>query len=125
MGLMLLMKRLAGETGTGGLFAYLARRNENETRIQLEKTRQATAKDLISNLRDGAVLRESTSDGWRLEIWMPPQQVAPLLILETGSRQPEQDPSKPTEFSAQHPKALEQDDAATAKERPQEETCAE
>jgi hypothetical protein len=125
MGLMLFVKRLVSGTGSGGLFAYLARRNDNETRIQLEATRQATAKDLISSLRDGAVLRESTSDGWRLEIWMPPQQVAPLLILETDSRQPEQDPPKPTEFSAEHPKALDQDDAATARECSQEETCAE
>jgi hypothetical protein len=120
MALMLFLKRLVGGTGEGGLFAYLAKINDNKTRIEVERARQATASDLLSNLRDGVVLRQSTADGWTLEIWMPPSQATPMFILQTDSRESAQDSPHATELAAQHAKALNQKATGTAGDSPQE-----
>jgi len=122
MTLTLFLRRLVGGTGGGGLFVYLAKINDNKTRIELERARQATAKDLISNLRDGVVLREGTPDGWRLEIWMPSSQAPPRFILQTDCREQVQDPPHATKSAAQHPKALNQKDAGAPGDSPEEDS---
>jgi len=63
MSLMWFLKRLVGPKG--GLFAYLTSRDQNKSRIELEKARQAAATDLIDHLPDRAVFRERTAAGWR------------------------------------------------------------
>jgi len=107
MSLMWFLKRLSGPKGAG-LFAYLTSRNQNKSRIELEKARQAAATDLIDHLPDGAVFRESTADGWR-EIWMPPIQAHPLFFLPVASSESAQNPSTLGELPTQNPKALHQD----------------
>lgn len=67
-----------------GFFAYLISRNQNKSRIELEKARQEAAADLIDHLPDGAVYRESTADGWR-EIWMPPLHALRLSVIPADS----------------------------------------
>jgi hypothetical protein len=109
MSLMWFLKRLSGPKGAG-LFAYLTSRNQNKSRIELEKARQAAATDLIDHLPDGAVFRESTADGWR-EIWMPPIQAPPLFFLPADSSESTQNPSTLGELPTQNPKALNQDGA--------------
>jgi hypothetical protein len=120
MVLMFFLKKLVGGKGGGGMFAYLSRINENKTRIELERTRQATAKDLISNLRDGVVLRESGPDGWTLEIWMPPPQAPPMFFLGTESRQSGQHSPRATEVITQHAKELNQQDIGVTGDPPRE-----
>jgi len=120
MALIFFLKRLVGGTGGGGLFAYLAKINDNKTRIEVERGRQATANDLISNLRDGVVLKQSTTDGWTLEIWMPPPQAPPLFILQADSGESAQDTPHATEFAAQHAKAINQKDTGAVGDSPQE-----
>jgi hypothetical protein len=92
MSLMWSLKRLSGPKDAG-LFAYLTSRNQNKSRIELEKARQAAATDLIDHLPDGAVFRESTADGWR-EIWMPPMQAPPLFFLPADSGESPQYPAR-------------------------------
>jgi hypothetical protein len=58
MSLMWFLKQLAGPKSSGFL-AYLISRNQNKSRIELEKARQETATDLIDRLPDGAVYREA------------------------------------------------------------------
>jgi hypothetical protein len=58
MSLMWFLKQLAGPKSSG-FFAYLISRNQNKSRIELEKARQETATDLIDRLPDGAVYREA------------------------------------------------------------------
>ena len=111
MSLMWFLKRLGGPTGAG-LFAYLTSRNQNKSRIELEKARQVAATDLIDHLPDGAVFRESTADGWR-EIWMPPLQAPPLFALPADSGEFTQDASTLGELLAQNPKALNQGNGAS------------
>jgi hypothetical protein len=85
--LMWFLKRLTGGPKNFGLFAYLTVRNQNKSRVELEKARQAAAADLIDHLPNGAVFRERTPDGSR-EIWMPPLQPHPLIVYPAdGSRQ--------------------------------------
>lgn len=113
------LKRFAGGPGSSGLFAYLSRRDDNKTRIELEKARGAVVKDIIGQLPDGAVFRESTGNGWR-EIYMPPSQASPLFFFRADDHEPEQDPIMPTEFSARPPKALNSDDEAEEEDSPQQ-----
>ena len=120
MALLMFLKRLVGGTGGGGLFGYLARKDDNKTSIELDGARQAAAKDLIDKLPNGAVLRESTPDGWRLEIWMPPLQVPPLFILDADRSEPVQGLPTPIELSAQQSKALNQTKTVTANDSLQE-----
>jgi hypothetical protein len=113
MSLIWFLKRLGGPKGAG-LFTYLTSRNQNKSRIELEKARQAAATDLIDHLPDGAVFRESTADGWR-EIWMPPiQQETPRFFLPADSREAIQDPSTLDELLSHNPKALNQGNEADA-----------
>lgn len=73
----------------GGLFAYLTSRDQNKTRIQLEKARHESTVSLISQLPNGAVFRDGTTDNWR-EIWMPPVVPPPaLFILPADHEQPQ------------------------------------
>jgi hypothetical protein len=65
-------------------FAYLTSKDQNKSRIELEKARQAAAANLIDHLPDGAVFRESTADGCR-EIWMPPLRALPLFVISVES----------------------------------------
>ncbi len=96
-----------------GLFAYLTSRDQNKSRIELEKARQAAATDLIDHLPDGAVFRESTADGWR-EIWMPPLHAPTLFVIPADSSEPAQDTVTLDESLAQNPRALSQDNGARA-----------
>jgi hypothetical protein len=74
------LKMLTGKPSLTGLFAYLASRDANKSRVVLEKARQEASTALISRLPNGAVFRESTTDGWR-EILMPPTQDPPVIVL--------------------------------------------
>jgi hypothetical protein len=112
MSLMWFLKRLVAPKGTG-LFAYLTSRNQNKSRVELEKARQAAATDLIDHLPDGAVFRESTADGWR-EIWMPPLHAPPLFVIPADSTEPAQGTDTLDESLAQNPRALSQDNWAGA-----------
>lgn len=77
-------RRLAKESQSTGLWGYLASRDENKSRIELERTRTAGTRELIQHLPAGAILREGTSDGWR-EIHMPsvPLPQVPFFVLPT------------------------------------------
>jgi hypothetical protein len=86
---MWFLKRLV-DPKSAGFFAYLTSRDQNKSRIELEKARQAAAADLIDHLPDGAVFRESTTDGWR-EIWMPPLRALPLFVISRDSSKSIQD----------------------------------
>lgn len=88
----------AGET-TGlwaGLWAYLASRDQNKSRIELERARIAATKELIERLPNGAVYREGTPDGWR-EIQMPPVSQTSLLVVPVEPRDSE--PHEPSELA--------------------------
>jgi hypothetical protein len=74
------LKLLTGKPSLTGLFAYLASRDANKSRVELEKARQEASTALISRLPNGAVFRESTMDGWR-EILMPSAQDPPVIVL--------------------------------------------
>jgi hypothetical protein len=78
------LKLLTGKPSLTGLFAYLASRDTNKSRVELEKARQEASTALISRLPNGAVFRESTTDGWR-EILMPPVQDPPVIALLASS----------------------------------------
>jgi hypothetical protein len=82
MSLSWLLKALVGSQKTTGLFSYLAGRDHNRSRIELERARQAATANLLDHLPRGAVFRESTADGWR-EVWIPPLPTAPLFIVPT------------------------------------------
>jgi hypothetical protein len=84
MSLMWFLKQLAGPKSSG-FFAYLISRNQNKSRIELEKARQEAAADLIDHLPGGAVYRESTADGSR-EIWMPPLHALRLSVIPADSQ---------------------------------------
>ena len=81
------LKLLSGRSGGTGLFAYLTSRNTNKNRVELEKARQETSTALIGQLPNGAVFRESTSDGWR-EIWMPPLQGPQVIFFPAADGEP-------------------------------------
>jgi len=107
MSLTGLARALLG-SGTG-LFAYLAGRNENRNKVELEKARQEASAALISQLPDGAVFRESTPNGWR-EILMPPCQEARLIILPADAGQPACRPNSPDVFARQAPRVITEED---------------
>ena len=84
-----ILGRLAsGRQGTG-LFRYLATRDQNKTRIELENARREATKEIIDHLPSGAVYREGTPDGWR-EILMPhsSQPQLPSFQAETAQGDP-------------------------------------
>jgi hypothetical protein len=70
-----ILSKVASSQGTG-LFPYLASRDQNRTRIKLEKARQEATTQIIACLPSGAIYREGTPDGWR-EIRMPRQRQQP------------------------------------------------
>jgi hypothetical protein len=112
MSLMWFLKRLVGPK-SAGLFTYLTSRNQNMTRLELERARQAAATDLIDHLPAGAVFRESTADGWR-EIWMPLLHAPPLFVIPADSSEPAQDTNTLDESRAQNHRALSQDNGTGA-----------
>jgi len=75
-----ILKRLAHGAQATGLWGYLASRDQNKSRIELERARVAGTKELIEHLPNGAVYREGTPDGWR-EIQMPSTSQLPLFVL--------------------------------------------
>jgi hypothetical protein len=95
MALGWILKRLANRTQGTGLWSYLTSRDQNKTKIKLEKARVAGTTELIQQLPKGAVYREGTSDGWR-EIQMPstPQ---PLFFLPVQQGESAEDCSESVE----------------------------
>lgn len=82
MALRWILKRLTKGSQSTGLWGYLASRDHNKSRIELEKTRTSGTLELLQHLPFGAILREGTSDGWR-EIQMPSIPPRPLFVLPT------------------------------------------
>jgi hypothetical protein len=80
MGLGWILRRLAGDSRRAGLFDYLARRDDNKTRVKLENDRRGAARDLVDRLPSGAVYREKTADGW-MEIQTPDAAGPPSLFV--------------------------------------------
>jgi hypothetical protein len=104
MALGWILKRLANGTQRTGLWAYLASRDQNKSRIELEKTRVAGTRELIEHLPNGAVYREGTPDGWR-EIQMPSAPQPSLFILPGKQRESAENTADPAELP-QSPAAL-------------------
>jgi hypothetical protein len=96
MALGWILKRLAGTQSTG-LFAYLTSRDQNKSRIELERARIVGTKELIEHLPDGAVYREGTPYGWR-EIQMPSVRQPPLFALPVEQQTSAKDPSESVEL---------------------------
>jgi hypothetical protein len=92
-----IFKRLAHARQATGLWGYLAGRDQNRSRIELERTRVAGTKDLIQHLPHGAVYREGTPDGWR-EIQMPPVSQPSMLVLPVQPHVTAKEFSEPTEL---------------------------
>ena len=83
-----ILKRFANASQGTRLWGYLASRDQNKSRIQLEKARAEGTKDLIHHLPYGAILREGTAESWR-EILMPDALQPPLLVLPAEHTEPE------------------------------------
>lgn len=122
MALGWILKRLANGSQGAGLWGYLTSRDQNKTKIKLEKARAAGTKELIQELPDGATYREGTPDGWR-EIQMPSTPQPPLFVLpvqqqESAAENPHESvdvndarivQASPTVETPRPPKALRQD----------------
>src|SRR5579872_2721290 len=80
MALRWIFKRLAHDAWTSGMWGYLTSRDQNKSRIELERVRIEGTKGLIDHLPNGAVYREGTPSGWR-EIQMPAASPPPLFVL--------------------------------------------
>ena len=105
-----IFRKLASGSPVMGLFGYLTSRDQNKTRIKLEKTRQQSTKDIIDHLPSGAVYREGTPDGWR-EILMPPGGQSSLFVVPLEQRGPTN--PVPSIELPQPPRALSQPDEET------------
>jgi hypothetical protein len=88
MSLISLLRTLAVGHRKTGLFSFLACRDNNRSKIELEKARSAATAEIIDHLPCGAIFRESTADGWR-EIWVP-QTPLPLLVAPADNCAPMQ-----------------------------------
>ena len=95
MALRWFLKRLARGAQDTGLWGYLASRDQNKSRIELERVRVAGTKELIDHLPNGAVYREGTPDGWR-EIQMPP--ASQLFVMPVRHRKSEGESSNSVEL---------------------------
>jgi hypothetical protein len=100
-----IMRMLTGRPGSTGLFAYLSSRNVNKSRVELERARQEASTALIRQLPNGAVFRESTTDGWR-EILMPAPPGQPGIVLPATSTQPPCGTDVQDVIAGQRPKAI-------------------
>lgn len=99
MALSWILKRLAHGAQASGIWDYLASRNQNKSRIELERARIAGTKELIEHLPNGAVYREGTASGWR-EIQMPSaSQQPPLFVLPVEQHQSVEESSEVAELS--------------------------
>jgi len=70
-----------------GMWAYLASKARDKSRIELERTRTEGTRQILDRLPYGAVIREGTADGWR-EIQMPDAPQSPLFLIPTENRSP-------------------------------------
>jgi hypothetical protein len=110
MALGWIFKRLTKESQGTGLWGYLASRDHNKSRIELERTRTSETQQLIQHLPPGAILREGTPDGWR-EIQMPFMPTRPLFVMPTESQKLTEDGQELSQLP-QSPIALSQGEAA-------------
>lgn len=111
MALRWLLKRLTKESQRTGLWGYLASRDHNKSRIELERTRTSGTQELIQHLPPGAILREGTPDGWR-EIQMPSMLPSPLFVLPSEPQRLAKDCQEISQLP-QPPIALSQGESAS------------
>lgn len=93
-----IVKSIASRPDRTGLFGYLAIRDSNRCKIELERGRQEAFKVVVGNLPCGAVYREVTGDG-RREIWMPPPPRSRLLVLPVVHHESMCGPYAPMRFA--------------------------
>jgi hypothetical protein len=111
MGLSFLLRFFASHPD-GGLFGYLKRRNDNRTRIELERERRVTSLQVIGQLGPGDEYRESTPDGWR-EIRKAQVPSGALFVLSETVGEQEQATQHRSELPGQHPRPIDAPSAAT------------
>jgi hypothetical protein len=60
-----ILKKLASASQDGGLWGYLSRRNDNRTRIELERVHAAGSTEIIDHLPPGSTFTDETATGRR------------------------------------------------------------
>jgi hypothetical protein len=99
-----ILKKLASASQDRGLWSYLSGRNDNRTRIELERVHAAGSTEIIDHLPPGSTFTDETATG-RREIRKGPVPGTSLLFV---SHEPGQSAADSTESAKlpQPPEAL-------------------